>query len=264
VPTPPKTWDEMIADAEQLAKQGKPHLIEIQGAQYEGVTVWFNTLIASAGGSILTPDSSKAQLGQPAVTALGVMKKLATSVAADPSLPVQMEDANRLAMEAGTAAFELNYPFVYPSMKKNKPDLFKHFKWTLYPGVTANEPAHVTIGGIDMAISKYSPHPDLAFQAALCLRDRENQLNAAVLGGLPPTLESLYSDPAMATAYPFHAEILSALQSASVRPQTPAYQSVSIVISHKVSPPAGIDPTGTEQAMASEINDALQSKLVIP
>src|SRR5215472_14316716 len=48
VPTPPKTWDEMIADAEQLAKQGKPHLIEIQGAQYEGVTVWFNTLIASA------------------------------------------------------------------------------------------------------------------------------------------------------------------------------------------------------------------------
>jgi hypothetical protein len=26
----------MISDAEQLAKQGKPHLIEIQGAQYEG------------------------------------------------------------------------------------------------------------------------------------------------------------------------------------------------------------------------------------
>jgi multiple sugar transport system substrate-binding protein len=192
------------------------------------------------------------------------MKKLATSVAADPSLGVQMEDANRLAMEAGTAAFELNYPFVYPSMKKNKPDLFKHFKWTLYPGVIPGRPARVTIGGIDMAISKYSPHPDLAFQAALCLRDRENQLNAAVLGGLPPTLESLYSDPAMATAYPFHADILSALQTASVRPQTPAYQSVSIVISHKVSPPASIDPPSTEQAMAAEINKALQSKLVIP
>ena len=28
---------QMIADAEQLAKAGKPHLIEIQGAQYEGV-----------------------------------------------------------------------------------------------------------------------------------------------------------------------------------------------------------------------------------
>jgi multiple sugar transport system substrate-binding protein len=264
VKTPPATWDQMIADAEQLAKEGKPHLIEIQGAQYEGVTVWFNTLISSAGGSILTPDGTKVAMGQPAVTALGIMKKLATSVAADPSLPVQMEDQNRLAMEAGTAAFELNYPFVYPSMKTLQPELFKHFKWAPYPGITAGEPAHVTIGGIDMAISKYSPHPDLAFQAALCLRDKQNQLNAAVEGGLPPTLESLYSDPALFPDYPFHAEILSSLQNASVRPQTPAYQTVSIVISHHVSPPAGIDPTGTEQAMVGEINNALQSKGVIP
>src|SRR5215471_7533733 len=264
VPTPPTTWDQMIADAEQLAKEGKPHLIEIQGAQYEGVTVWFNTLVASAGGSILTPSSANAAPGQAWLTALGTMKKLATSVAADPSLPVQMEDTNRLAMEGGTAAFELNYPFVYPSMKADKPDLFKHFKWTLYPGVIPGRPARVTIGGIDIAISKYSPHPDLAFQAALCLRNKQNQLNAAIKGGLPPTLESLYSDPAMFKDYPFHADILTALQQASVRPKTPAYQSVSIVISHAVSPPAGIDPPATEQAMAGQINDALKSELVIP
>jgi multiple sugar transport system substrate-binding protein len=264
VKTPPKTWDEMISDAEQLAKQGKPHLIEIQGAQYEGVTVWFNTLVASAGGSILTPSSAHAAPGKAWQTALGTMKKLATSVAADPSLPVQMEDQNRLAMEAGTAAFELNYPFVYPSMKADKPDLFKHFKWALYPGVIPGQPARVTIGGIDLAISKYSPHPDLAFQAALCLRNKQNQLNAAIKGGLPPTLESLYHDPAMFPDYPFHADILTALQQASVRPKTPAYQSVSIVISHNVSPPAAIDPPATEQTMAGQINDALQSQLVIP
>jgi multiple sugar transport system substrate-binding protein len=264
VKTPPKTWDEMIADAEQLAKEGKPHLIEIQGAQYEGTTVWFNTLVASAAGSILTPNGQAASLGAPAVRALEVMKKLGTSVAADPSLPVQMEDQNRLAMEAGTAAFELNYPFVYPSMGADNPELFKHFKWALYPTVKAGEPSHVTIGGIDLAISKYSPNPTLAFQAALCLRDRENQLNAAVKGGLPPTLADLYTDPAMFAAYPFHADILTSLQTASLRPQTPAYQNVSIVISHNVSPPAGINPVGTEQALVGQINDALQSKGLIP
>ena len=172
VKTPPTTWDQMIADAEQLAKEGKPHLIEIQGAQYEGVTVWFNTLVASAGGSILTPSSANAAPGPAWLTALGTMKKLATSVAADPSLPVQMEDQNRLAMEGGKAAFELNYPFVYPSMKTLQPELFKHFKWALYPGIVPGQPARVTIGGIDLAVSKYSPNPDLAFQAALCLRDK--------------------------------------------------------------------------------------------
>jgi multiple sugar transport system substrate-binding protein len=175
-----------------------------------------------------------------------------------------MEDQGRLAMEGGTAAFELNYPYVYPSMKTDKPDLFKHFKWALYPGLVPGQPARVTIGGIDLAISKYSPHPDLAFQAALCLRDKPNQLLAATEGGLPPTLESLYSDPALFPDYPFHADVLTSLQNASVRPQTPAYQSVSIVISHHVSPPASIDPVGTQNAMASEINDALNSKLVIP
>jgi multiple sugar transport system substrate-binding protein len=117
VKTPPKTWTEMINDSIRLAKQHKPHLIEIQGAQYEGVTVWFNTLLASAGGSVLTSNALHPSLGKPAIKALSIMKRLATSVAADPSLDVQEENDNRLAMESGTAAFQLNYPFVYPSMK---------------------------------------------------------------------------------------------------------------------------------------------------
>jgi trehalose/maltose transport system substrate-binding protein len=264
VKTPPQTWTQMINDAIRLKNEGKPHLIEIQGAQYEGVTVWFNTMVASAGGSILTPNALHASLGAPAVTALKIMKRLATSPAADPSLPVQMEDQNRLAMESGTAAFELNYPYVYPSMKADQPKLFKHFRWALYPRVNPNVPAHVTIGGIDMAISRYSPHPTLAFQAALCLRDRANQLNAAIKGGLPPTIASLYSDPKLFPDYPFHADILTALQNASVRPKTPAYQNISIVISHLVSPPAAIQPVSTEQTMASQINEALQSKGLVP
>ena len=49
VPNPPKTWNEMLNDAVQLAKEGKPHLIEIQGAQYEGATVWFNTMRRQRG-----------------------------------------------------------------------------------------------------------------------------------------------------------------------------------------------------------------------
>jgi multiple sugar transport system substrate-binding protein len=49
-----------------------------------------------------------------------------------------------------------------------------------------------------------------------------------------------------------------------VRPQTPAYQNISIVISHNVSPPADINPEETEQALVGQVNDALQSKGLIP
>ena len=264
VPNPPKTWAEMIADAEQLAKQGKPHYIEIQGAQYEGATVWFNTMVASARGSILNADGSQVTLGAPAVKALTVMKQLATSSAADPSLDVQMENQNRLAMEAGTAAFELNYPFVYPSMKTDNPKLFKDFKWALYPEVVPGQPAKVTIGGIDLAVGEYSQHPALAFKAALCLRDEQNQLIGATLGGVPPTITSLYHNPKLYPDYPMHADILQALQNASVRPKSPVYQVVSIDISHLISPPSAINPTGTVSAMKSQLANALQSKGLVP
>jgi multiple sugar transport system substrate-binding protein len=264
VPTPPTTWAQMIADAEQLAKEGKPHYIEIQGAQYEGATVWFNTMVASAGGSILNASATAPALSAPAVKALSIMKELADSPAADPSMPVQMENQNRLAMEAGTAAFELNYPFVYPGMKADNPTLFKSFKWAPYPEVTAGVPAKVTIGGVDLAVSAYSQHKSLAFQAALCLRDAQNQLLGAEVGGVPPTITSLYSNPKLYPDYPMHAAILSSLENGSVRPQTPLYQVVSIDISHLISPASGISPTGTEQSMVGQINNALQSKGLVP
>jgi multiple sugar transport system substrate-binding protein len=264
VPTPPTTWAQMIADAEQLKKEGKPHYIEIQGAQYEGTTVWFNTMVASAGGTVLNPDATKVTLGAPAMKALSIMKQLASSTAADPSLSVQMENPNRLAMEAGNAAFELNYPFVYPGMKADNPKLFKYFKWALYPEVTPGVPAKVTIGGIDLAVSAYSQHQALAFQAALCLRDAQNQLIGANVGGVPPTIASLYNNPALFANYPFHADILQALENASVRPKTPVYQVVSIDISHLVSPPSGISPAGTMNSMVGQLNNALQSKGLVP
>lgn len=264
VPKPPTTWAEMLDMSRDLARQGKPHYVEIQGAQYEGLTVWFNSLINSAGGTILNPSATEPSLGPPAVRAASIMRDLARSPAADPSLPNQMEDQNRLAMESGVAAFEINYPFVYPSMKSNNPTLFKNFRWAVYPRVDADRPSRPTIGGIDLAVSAYSRHPDLAFDAALCLRNRENQLTAALKGGLPPTLRALYDEPDFMEQYPFSKEVLASLESASVRPLTPAYQNVSIAVSHTLSPPSDIQPESDVAAIREQIDKALRSEGVIP
>lgn len=266
VPTPPATWDEMLDQAGALAQAGKPHYVEVQGAQYEGYVVWFNTMVASAGGSILSGDGQEVTLGPPAVTALRTMQRLATSVAADPSLSNQMEDQNRLAFENGTAAFELNYPFVYPSAQSNAPEIFANMGWAPYPQVIAGQPAHPTIGGIDLAVSRYSPHKDAAFAAITCLRGREHQIQNAVQAGLPPVLEDIYRNPTpeFQQKYPFYREIYDSLQRASVRPKTPAYQSVSIVIASTLSPPSEIQPEQDVQTLRTRIADALQSKGLVP
>jgi multiple sugar transport system substrate-binding protein len=264
VPSPPKTWAEMLSQAEALARQGRPHDIEIQGASYEGYTVWVNAMALSAGGSILSADGQQVTLGPKAAQGISLIGRLARSPAADPSLGVQMEDQNRLAFETGKAAFEINYPFVYPSAQENAPAIAKQMGWAEYPRVDANLPSRPPVGGIDLAVSAFSPHKQQAFDAILCLRNRENQLRNAVKGGLPPTLASLYRDPRLIKGgYPFAAQILDSLQRGGVRPKTPAYQSVSTVISSTLYPPSSAGP-GELGQLRSQLQDAVESKGLIP
>jgi multiple sugar transport system substrate-binding protein len=149
-------------------------------------------------------------------------------------------------------------------MKADQPKLFKVFKWAPYPSVSPGTPAKVTIGGIDLAVSAFSPHPQLAEQAILCLRDAANQLTAAVKGGLPPTLASVYNNPQMQSAYPFRHLILQQVNNGAVRPKTPLYQVVSVAISHLVSPPGSISPSSTLQSLKTQISNALQGKGLTP
>jgi trehalose/maltose transport system substrate-binding protein len=263
VPSPPATWAQMIAMGTRLEQQGRPGRVEIQGAQYEALTVWFNSLVASAGGRILD-DAGRLALDDTAVLAADTMRRLATSPAADPSLSNQHEDDNRLAFETGRAAFELNYPFIYPSARTNAPEIFRNLGWALYPSTVEGRPSHVTIGGINLGISAFSTHPDLAFDAAVCLRDADNQRFAAVMGGLPPTLESLYDDPGLRRQYPFADTIREALATASVRPLTPAYTNVSLEIQSALSPPSAIQAQSILGRLRSAIGNALNSQGLIP
>src|ERR671937_2617538 len=60
VSDPAGTWDGLI---EQASRLPKANYIEIQGAQYEGVVVWFNSLVQSAGGTIV--QGTNVTLGEP-------------------------------------------------------------------------------------------------------------------------------------------------------------------------------------------------------
>jgi multiple sugar transport system substrate-binding protein len=256
VDKPADTWTGLIDQAKQL----KTH-IEIQGAQYEGVVVWFNSLVQSAGGTIVKGD--QVTLGAGGQKAADIISQLAHSSAADPSLASQHEDETRLAFEAGTAFFQVNYPFIYPSAKDSAPKIFKEIAWAPYPGVEAGQPAKAPIGGINWGVGAYTKHPREAFEAAACMRNEENEKEAAIKGGLPPTLESLYSDPELKKAYPFADLIKQQLANAAVRPVTPAYADVSLAIAKAVSPPSSIKTDGFVNALRGTLKDALDSQALL-
>ncbi|WP_343710359.1 extracellular solute-binding protein [Mycobacterium sp.] len=305
--SPPATWDAAVAEAIRLHAAGQPSWIAVQAKQYEGLMVWFNTLLASAGGRVLADDGTTVTLTDtPAhraatVTALQIMKSVATAPGADPSITQTDEATARLALEEGKAALEVNWPFVLPSILENavkggvaflpldkRPGLAGSvdnlgtfiptdeqyraaydaardvFGFAPYPGVRADKAATVTIGGLNLAVARTTRHKTEAFEAVRCLRSVGNQRYVSVEGGLPAVRASLYSDPQFQAKYPMYEIIRRQLTDAAVRPVTPVYQAVSTRISATLAPISAIDPERTADALAVQVRKAIDGQGLIP
>jgi len=258
VQRPPATWEEMIRIAEALGEDGT---IQVQGERYEGFTVFFTSLLASAGGAVLDPSGDDVSLeAGPTRKALGIMRRLATSPAADPGLATTREDQARLAFESGGSSFMVNYTFVWPSANENAPDVARVMGWARWPAVSAGRPSRVTIGGVNLGVAAHSRHPERAFRAAACLASEVNQATAAVRGGLLPSSERLYDDPAVRAAFPFADVVRKTLRDAVQRPQTPVYYDVSLAITRTLHPMSAIDPQADALRLRAAVGRALRSE----
>jgi multiple sugar transport system substrate-binding protein len=252
----------MINDARLLAKAGKPHYIEEQGAQYEGLTVWFNSLVDSDGGQIIT-GGNKVVIGHSAEVAASIMHELATSPGADPSLNVAMEGSSDTTFDQGDAAFEINYPFTWDSAQTINKKVWQQMGYALFPRVNPSLKPHVSIGGYNLGVSAYSQHPQLAFDAVRCLTQQSYEVTYAVKGGLAPVRTAIYGIPSFDKAYPFHALIKAQLQTYGLRPQTPSYADVTLAIQKALSPTGGINPSTVEGTLRSEIKASLSSEALL-
>ena len=264
VPTPPTTWQEVISDAQKLQQEGKPHVISVTAAQYEGYVVVFNTILSSLGGTVVNADSTKVTVDDKTTEALTLIHQLATSPLASKSLSNSQEPEVFAQMQNGESAFSLNWPYEYGSMATANKKVYDDMAWTALPSFVPGEPGRATLGGMNFAISSYSKHPKQAFDAAMCLRSPANELKHAENGNEPPVLQSLYNDPRLAKAYPTHATILQELQTAVPRPVTPLYQNISTIISSTLSPPSGINPASTTKKLKDNIQQAIEGKGILP
>jgi len=259
VKQPPKTWDQMIEEAEGLKEASS---IQVQASRYEGYMVLVNALIESAGTEILSgPEEVDLEQG-PTEKALQVIGKLANGGAAPPSLSTSDEDTARLGFEAGESAFMTNYTFAYASAKEEAPDVFKNMGFARFPRVDADTPSKPPLGGFNLAVSAFSENKDVAFEAAACLANDKSQKTAVELDGLPPSRSDLYTDKVVTEAYPGFAPLVKeSIEASGPRPTTPAYQDVSLAIQRSLHPPDKIDAEDTEsvyEELKSNVEDAVK------
>jgi multiple sugar transport system substrate-binding protein len=260
VDKPPKTWEEMITEAEEIGPtEGR---IQVQANQYEGFTAWFNALLESAGGHILSGPETVDLPEEPTDQALEVMGRLGNSPVAAADIDTSNEDTARLGFESGDSAFMVNYTFAYASAQENAPDVAKNMGFAPYPRVVEDRPSAPPLGGFNNGVSAYSDEPDLAFEAAACLSSPENQLTATEKDGLPPSNQTLYTDKVVRKAYPGFAQLVKqSIDNAGPRPATPAYQDVSLAIQRSLHPPSSINPddvTSKYDELRSALEDAVK------
>ncbi|GAA1075402.1 extracellular solute-binding protein [Tsukamurella spumae] len=292
ITSPPKlTWQQLLDYAAQSGKAGGPTGIAVTAAQYEGMVVWFNSLLESEGGRIVGDDGTTLVLGEQQnkdamIRALQIMKDVTTAPGHAAGITNFMETEARLSMERGESLFELNWPFVLPSMQQNaaagsvpwfgnelakfkgvdKPDagqlrqmnqlIRQKFDFAPYPQVKAGVPAKATLGGANLMVAKTAQHPDLAWKAVECLTNNESEKIYGLDAGTPPTVPAVYDDPEFITVYPAAKLIRDQMQenTAAVRPLTPSYQAMSTLLAAKLAPVGGWDP----RSLADELIDAAQ------
>jgi multiple sugar transport system substrate-binding protein len=304
---PPATWKAVVDEATRLHAAGKPSWIGVQATQNEGLVVWFNTLLESAGGQVLADDGSTVTLTDtPAhraatVSALEILKSVATAPGADPSVTRSDASTARLAVEQGNSALEVNWPYALASMLENavkggvpflplnrRADLagsinnvgsfvptdqqFREaydaskqvFGFAPYPSVQPGQPAKVTIGGLNLAVATTTRHKAEAYEAIRCLRDPHNVKYVSLEGGLPAVRTSLYSDPQYQAKYPMYEIIRRQLTNAAARLASPVYESVSTRIAATLAPINEIDPERTADELAVQVQKAVDGKGLLP
>ncbi len=247
--TQPVTWEQVVEAAES---QGK--LVGAQGARAESLTVWFNALIESAGGSIIAENSDVPEditlgLDTPeAQRAAEIMNLVAESEAAGPAFSTSTEDSSATGFESEDGGFNVNYPFVYPralgkvedgSMDASVPE---DYAAAVYPRVDEDTEAAPPYGGINLGVGAFSDNPELAYEAAECIVSDENQAYYFTTNGNPASATSVYDDEEVLEAFPMAPVIQESLELAVPRPQTPYYNEISVGIQRAYHPPGGLNP----------------------
>ena len=211
---------------------------------------------------IVNPEAKPADLrfglnAPSAVLASSVIRSLARSSAAGPSLSTQDEEAARAQFQGAQGGFMVNWPYVWAAAKEQVPALAKDIGWALYPRVVNGRPSSPPFGGIQLGLGAFSKHPDLALAAARCIASPANQTRYMLSSGNPSAREISYSDPRVRKAFPMADLIRTSLNRAAARPQTPYYNEVSASLQREFHPPRGVNPETTPKRAADFIRAVL-------
>jgi trehalose/maltose transport system substrate-binding protein len=223
----PKTWEELTAtakavqDAERAAGNNDIWGFVWQGNAYEGLTCdaleWVKS---SGGGQIVEPDGSISINNAKAAAALELAATWPGSISPEGVLAYQEEEA-RGVWQTGNAVFMRNWPYAYGLGNSDDSAVKGLFGVTTLPTGQGHDTSAATLGGWNVAVSKYGDNQEAAIDLAMYLAGAEAQKTRSIIASNLPTIVSLYEDADIAREQPIIPQWKDVFLQAVPRPSAP-------------------------------------------
>jgi trehalose/maltose transport system substrate-binding protein len=196
----PTTWEEMTATAQKVMEaeraEGSKDIWGYvwQGAAYEGLTCnaleWIKS---NGGGQIIEPDGTISVNNENAVAALEMAKGWVGTVS-PPGVLAYTEEESRGVWQTGNAVFMRNWPYAYALGNAADSPISGKFDVAPLPSGGGDNSSAATLGGWNIAVSRYSPNPEAAVELAMFMTSTDSQKKMALQLSHLPTVISLYDD----------------------------------------------------------------------
>ena len=230
----PQTWEDLksaaqtIQDGERGEGQDDFHGYVFQGAAYEGLTCdaleWF---VSYGGGQIVEPDGTISIDNPEAAAGLDMAASFVGSISPEGVLGYK-EEESRGVWQTGKSAFMRNWPYAW-ALSEGEDSAVKG-KFAIAPLPSGGAGSAATLGGWNLAVSKYSENQQAAIELVMFLTGEEAQKTRAIEITRLPTIEALYDDAEIAEAQPSIPQWKEIFVNTVPRPSAPtqgAYNEVS-------------------------------------
>jgi trehalose/maltose transport system substrate-binding protein len=222
---PPTTWQELTAtaaeiqDAERAEGNDKIWGFVFQAKAYEGLTCdaleWIDSF---GGGTIIADDGTITIDNEKAIEAVNLASTWVGSIAPEGVLNYA-EEESRGVFQSGNAVFMRNWPYAWALGNADDSPIKGKIGVSALPKGSGEEGKHTgTLGGWQLAVSRYSQNPEIAADLVAYLTSYDEQKRRAIEGSYNPTIAALYQDPEVLEASPFFGDLYETFTNAVARP----------------------------------------------